>query len=197
MARLELSVKDQFIELGNRFFNVQNVEWTNSHDLSYESSTTDPINKYFIEGEEKVNEFYDTLLSLLSQLITLISFNSRSKNNESKAINTKASNYTNGHSLNGNFIYRKYKGSDLCNSSAQYNVSRTLIQKLNNELSKTRISSKESILQSRIHNGPKNQLRTYKDIENETKVTQLKTIIYNIKKWDIKLPLIPHLLNLN
>jgi len=197
MTRLELSVKDQFIELGNKFFNVQNVEWTNSYDLGYESSTTDPINKYFIEGEEKVNEFYEVLISLLNQLITLLNFKSQSKNKERKAINLKVSNSTNGHSLNGNFTYRKYKGSNLCNSSAQYNVSRTLIQKLNNELRKNGISSKESILQSKTQNRPKNQLRIYKDTENETKVTQLKTIIYNIKKWDIKLPLLPHLLNLN
>ena len=131
MARLELSVKDQFIELGNKFFNVQNVEWSNSYDLGYESSTTDPVNKYFIEGEERVNEFYESLLSLLSQIIALINFKSQNKNIEGKAINQKINNYTNGHSINNTFTYRKYKGSDLYNSSAQYNVSRFLIQKLN------------------------------------------------------------------
>ena len=197
MARLELSVKDQFIELGNRFFNVQNVEWTNSYDLGYESSTTDPVNKYFIEGEEKVNDFYAALLSLLSQLITFISFKSQDKNKESKVINTKVSNTTNGYSLSSNFTYRKYKGSDLCNSSVQYNVSRTLIQKLNSELKKAGVSNRNAVLQSKTQNRPKNQLRTYNTTDNKTKVTQLNTIIYNIKKWDIKLPSIPHLLNLN
>ncbi|RLD41713.1 MAG: hypothetical protein DRI86_12935 [Bacteroidetes bacterium] len=197
MVELRLSVKDQFIELGNKFFNIKNVEWSNSYDLGYESSTTDPINKYFIEGEERVNEFYDSLLSLLSQLIAFLNFKSQNKNIKSRAINQKINNYSNGHSLNSTFIYRKYKGSDLCNSSAQYNVSRSLIQKLNNELAKTNISNRDSLSQLKTKSKPKNQLRSCKSIDNKAAVNRLNTFIYSIKKWDIKLPLIPHFLNIN
>jgi len=193
MAELELSVKDQFIELGNRFFNVKNVEWSNSYDLGYESSTTDPVNKYFIEGEEKVNELYDSLLALLSQLILLLNFKSLGKSIETETTNKTIINTTKSNSKNSKLIYSKYNGSEMYNSTAQYNVSRTLIQKLNEDLMKSNINASiNGHSFSKKQNRMKNQPRDTFFKESQKSESQLYNVISRIKKWDTKSLFISH-----
>ena len=184
MAGLELSVKDQFIELGNKFFNVKSVEWSNSYDLGYESSSTDPVNKYFIEGEEKINEFLNSLIILFSEF--LLSLKGK-KQNKKKDFRTHANNdsksiyYT---SCNTKFSYRSYKGSEFENSVTQYNVSRNLINKLNEELKSSSFYAKKRGADSVkyvLKNRMKSDMEDNNNEVNRLFFSQIKNGILNLK----------------
>jgi hypothetical protein len=126
MVGIEISVKEQFVEFGNKFFNVKNVEWNDSNDLYYESSTTDPVNKYFIEGEEKINNLLNSLIEIFFQLLAFVKINKT----KSSAIEDDIKPIRVRKSLN----YTIYFASGRANTTAQYNVSKALLHKLNKEL---------------------------------------------------------------
>jgi len=71
MVSVELSMSDRFVEFGNWFFKVQNVEWETNYDLSYENSNTETINKVFIESEEKANRFVEYLGVIVNIILGL------------------------------------------------------------------------------------------------------------------------------
>jgi len=126
MVGIEISIKEQFVELGNKFFNVKSVEWNDSNDLYYESSTTDPVNKYFIEGEEKINNMLKSMIDIFIQLLAFMKLN--------KAKSANAEDSIKPNRVNKNPNYTIYSGSGRTNTTAQYNVSKTLLNKLNKEL---------------------------------------------------------------
>jgi len=126
MVGIEISIKEQFVELGNKFFNVKSVEWNDSNDLYYESSTTDPVNKYFIEGEEKINNMLKSMMDIFIQLLAFM------KINKTKSIAIEDNIKPNRVDKSPN--YTIYSGTGRTNTTAQYNVSKTLLNKLNKEL---------------------------------------------------------------
>ena len=126
MVGIEISIKEQFVELGNKFFNVKSVEWNDSNDLYYESSTTDPVNKYFIEGEEKINNMLKSMIDIFIQLLAFMKLN--------KAKSANAEDSIKPNRVNKKPNYTIYSGSGRTNTTAQYNVSKTLLNKLNKEL---------------------------------------------------------------
>ncbi len=71
MVGAELSMSDRFVEFGNWFFKVPNVEWETNYDLSYENSNTETINKVFFESEEKANRFVEYLGVIVNTILGL------------------------------------------------------------------------------------------------------------------------------
>ncbi len=166
MAAVELSVQDHFIELGNRFFNVETVEWKNEHDLSYESSSTDPVNRYFIEGEERLNFLFDLFLEMISHLLGILNFNKKIKN-ENRNNKLQLKNYK---SQSEKFVIRKYTNNRALNTVTQYNVSKTLINKLNEDLRKIDMNkSSNRIIRNQKKIELKNQFRNKHIEDNYTK----------------------------
>jgi hypothetical protein len=89
MYAAQLSITDRFVELGNLFFNVKETGREYKYDLHYESTTQDPINRFMVQNEDKLNAFYkylnmvvDFIKSILSRTDNLkvdTSFTNKSK----------------------------------------------------------------------------------------------------------------------
>ncbi len=71
MYSAELSISDYFLELGNRFFNVQNNEWAQQFELDYEEDKSEAINYWFADGEERIDLLHQLLWNLIASLQNL------------------------------------------------------------------------------------------------------------------------------
>ncbi len=71
MYSAELSISDYFLELGNRFFNVQNNEWAQQFELDYEEDKSETINYWFVDGEEKIDLLHQLLWNIIASLQNL------------------------------------------------------------------------------------------------------------------------------
>ena len=71
MYSAKLSISDYFLELGNRFFNVQNNEWTQQFELDYEEDNSEAINYCFVDGEEKIDLLHQLLWNIIASLQNL------------------------------------------------------------------------------------------------------------------------------
>lgn len=65
MGQVILSISDKFYEIGNRLFNVSDLEYSESYDLGYESTDDTSFNKAFINFENKSKDINSVILKFI------------------------------------------------------------------------------------------------------------------------------------
>ena len=72
MISVELSLADRFVDFGNRFFNVQHFDWKIENELNYEQQSDEPFNQFFVTGENKMNQIYKTINTIMYSIMTFL-----------------------------------------------------------------------------------------------------------------------------
>ena len=72
MISVELSLADRFVDFGNHFFNVQHFDWKIENELNYEQQSDEPFNQFFVTGENKMNQIYKTINTIMYSIMTFL-----------------------------------------------------------------------------------------------------------------------------
>ena len=69
MYAAQLSITDRFVEFGNLFFNVKDTGREYKYDLHYEETSQDPVNRFMVDNEERIDEFYNFLHTIIDFIV--------------------------------------------------------------------------------------------------------------------------------
>ncbi len=73
MSTLQLSMLDRFVEFGNLFFNVKDSGREFKYDLQYEYTMQDPVNRFFLENEDKMlvfNKYFQIIIDFITSIFS-------------------------------------------------------------------------------------------------------------------------------